>query len=308
MTASAAANSLEQLELFLGAATPQAARVYARLPRETAADGDWRLAGTIRGPRSMYAHTLPVTSNFRPLPADRGALLAEAVVVDPCFWTPESPNLYDCRLELQHDGRGIASVERTLGLRRLAVRGPDFLLEGKRWVLRGATRSSAPDEPLAAWRETDTAIVADYVDDALAAEASRVGVLLVADLSARHEMFELARELQRLARWPAVGFALLPPLELSSIAFPPNLLVGQVAPNCRASAIRQWAQFLASSPPPGAAVAKWLADLGECGQSRLPVIARRLTQQRTSVALARRECDRLQADLAVAGGMAGYMV
>lgn len=147
---------LEELALFLGAASVATARCYARCPRP--AEGrDWRLAGTVRGPFSTRARTLPATTAW----SDTGpgpTLMATALIPDPCYWTPENPALYDIQLRLLDGSQEIASVRRTLGLRRL---GPDdraFRFESKRWVLRGITSETlARLTPVTVARSAETA-------------------------------------------------------------------------------------------------------------------------------------------------------
>lgn len=57
------------------------------------------LAGTMSGPRRKGSRTLPATVPLRPI-AD-AAPAAEAILPDPCFWSPEMPFLYDIRVELR---------------------------------------------------------------------------------------------------------------------------------------------------------------------------------------------------------------
>ena len=86
-----------QLELFFGDASDAVARVYARLPCDETTTGS-QLTGELIGPECRFAQTLSARIPFQ----DRGpgeSLLAEAVVPDPCFWTPELPMLYKARIE-----------------------------------------------------------------------------------------------------------------------------------------------------------------------------------------------------------------
>jgi hypothetical protein len=112
---------LSRVELFFGEATDTQCRIYARAPRDTSVD-DLRLMGTISGPQSMYAQTLPATFSF----SDRGpgpTLLAEVILPDPCFWTPETPQLYQVNIELHRAGDVVVSERRMFGIRRLGVQG-----------------------------------------------------------------------------------------------------------------------------------------------------------------------------------------
>ncbi len=124
-------------------------------------------------------------------PRERGVegLLAEAVVPDPCFWTPELPFLYRAEIELRRGAELLWRCERLLGIRRLGVRGQSLFFDGKRFVLRGAMRppmgsgewGMGNDEAFA--RESWTALVVPEPSDEVCELASRRGVLLVADLT-----------------------------------------------------------------------------------------------------------------------------
>ena len=72
-------------------------------------------------------------------------------------------------------------------------------------MLRGARRDELPAGELAEWRDADLAMAARAPNDALCQSASRLGVLLVAQLDHAN-----VQEIERLARWPAVGMVVLP--------------------------------------------------------------------------------------------------
>ncbi len=203
MTDTAAA--LDRVQIFFGESSAAEARVYALLP---AADGpaDCTLSGVVVGPRCAYASTLeaaaPLVDRGQRRNGGEAALVAEALVADPCFWSPDLPMLYQVRVELRRAGKVIAAVEHTLGIRPLGTRDRKLLFGGRSYVLRGVHRDLAPEIPLQQWREAATAMVAHAPDDELCREASRQGVLLVARL---HESGpQLAAAVRCLGRWPAV--------------------------------------------------------------------------------------------------------
>jgi hypothetical protein len=77
------------------------------------------LRGTLRGPFCESARTLPAEFPFYALlAAQRPA--AEAVVPDPCFWSPELPHLYRADLEAVCGGHVIAEYHGEIGLRTAA--------------------------------------------------------------------------------------------------------------------------------------------------------------------------------------------
>jgi beta-galactosidase/beta-glucuronidase len=82
------------------------------------------LRGTLRGPFCENSRTLPAEFVFRELGS---GVQAEAIVPDPCMWTPEMPHLYQAHVEARQGDELIAEYHGTIGLRRLAPRRPvDF--------------------------------------------------------------------------------------------------------------------------------------------------------------------------------------
>jgi hypothetical protein len=289
----------DRLEVFFGDSSDVLCRVYARLRGPEAADC-LRLTGRLMGPTCLYAKTLPVTF---PL-VDRGpgdSLVAEAIVPEPCFWTPEMPHVYQLDVQLQQGDQVLASAQRLLGIRTLGAQGKKMVYAGKRWVLCGVRVSELPPTPLCDWRACDAAMMIENPSDGLCLEASRVGVLIVATL-ASPEM----REIRRLSRWPAVGIVALPSqtdLQLDDLKH--NLLLAQLVAAGSPIIAHTWAQIALCEFDPG--------DDGDDFAGRLAnyplaVVATRPAGQLPSVADGRTLCDRLQRDLAGRGELAGYIV
>jgi hypothetical protein len=290
----------ESLQLFYGEVNPARARVYARIARPDEHEG-WRLTGQITGPHNAFASTLPATIPLRDL-GPGPTLLAEAVLPDPCFWSPHSPALYDVTIAVSDErGAGRETATRRLGIRALDVRGASLYLEGKRYVLRGADQELFPGVSPAMWRESWSAPIANSRDDAFLAEASRLGVLTVAQVSGARA--EVEAELLLLSRWAAAAIALIDcrePLDESLATAAPNLLLG-------------WRWGIDAAVPPWAKVL--FADVREPQEFALqfqstprPVIAMRRITQPIDLPDARSACDALQRDLAPYGDFAGYMV
>ena len=176
-------------------------RVYARwatsLPRAC------YLSGTLDGPTCQYANTLPATSQF----VDRGPggpPLAEAIVPEPCFWTPEMPHLYRARLQLRANGKVLRRPSGCSAFdhwepRRVRLRLDGKTLGASRRDRRGAKRVGE----LATWRDTDTDAGRELRAMRSAKRPAALGVLLVAELA----RLSLAR-VRRLRRWPAVGMVI----------------------------------------------------------------------------------------------------
>lgn len=84
------------------------------------------LRGTVRGPFCEKGRTLPATFAIRPTDSKRPND-AEAVVTDPCMWTPEMPHVYQVEVQAMDGETAVATFDGTIGLRRLAPRRPvDF--------------------------------------------------------------------------------------------------------------------------------------------------------------------------------------
>ena len=299
-TAEGNTTHLNAPEVFFGRTTPAEARVYVRMPRLQAGD-NVQLAGTIIGPECRFAHTLPTTIQLR----DRGpgdTLLAEAVVPDPCCWTPELPFVYQARIELRRDGQILQQHEQLFGIRRLGVRGRDLFLEGKRWVLRAVRREHVQGLDVSSWREASAAMIVGSPGEALCEQASLAGVLLVAELQGMVE--SITAELVRLARWPAVGIAIIDamaPLAADIRRRVPNLILSTRQSGDDAH-VDEWAHlyFCDATELPG--IQKLLVN------SNKPIVAERLLPAATTLTAARAQCDRLQAELAEVSDFAGYVV
>jgi hypothetical protein len=302
----------ESLELFHGDATPAQARVYARLPHdEDFCNARIEITGHLVGPSCDFAHTLPARIPFVQHCSD-DRLLAEAIIPDPCFWTPELPFLYRAELKLRAGGGPSIKINQTVGIRRLGIRGKSLFFEGKRFVLRGGHRdveiSSLTSElerhaPLA--RESWTAFVVRSPDDRLCDFASRRGILLVAD-ETEFDLgsSKLVPELRRLARWPAVGVALIAgdasvPAEIHGIAA--SLPLAQQIALGEPMICQPWARLAFAEVGDPAEFTQQTADC------TVPVVAVRRGVQ-GSIEQCRLGCDELQRDLAGHGDFAGYVV
>lgn len=300
--------ALEQISVFFGQADAARARVYARLEC-FGLPADCKLTGTVRGPLSRYARTLAADVPLRPRPAMEAGdgaepLLAEATVPDPCFWSPETPYMYEVRVELNCGGQPLGATHRLLGIRTLGAHGGRLMWEGCHWVLRGVAAAAVePPAELAEWRECGAAMIVKQPDDALCEEASRVGVLLAPRLSGNGRA--IISQLRRLARWPAVGLALLEPSEPLPVEGSSELL----------GAVRNVVLVARGDAAPGLAP-PWAQARITLEQNALnceqPVIVQRVIDSAGPLLELRHECDALQRDLAAAFSdarrLVGYVV
>lgn len=122
------------IEISVGDVTDMHAQVIARYdvdPAKALAGEAFEqlvLCGTVRGPFCEVAKTLPADFEFRELPSNEPqVVVAQALVANPCLWSPELPHLYDVEIQARAGERVVAEYRGKIGLRRLAPRRPvDF--------------------------------------------------------------------------------------------------------------------------------------------------------------------------------------
>ena len=219
-----------RVSVVLGPCDAMRAELFVRV--DACVEGDcepFRLTGTLVGPRSSIATTLPATVRLVGMPAavgvdasrfprPAGEALAKAIFTEPSFWTPELPNLYQLDAEVLCGDHVIASCHRLLGLRRLGVRGRSFWLDGRRWVPRGISCQAASDGAVLldgkSLREAAVAAVVVDPEEGMCQQADREGVAIVALLgdAARQPLDRnrLAANIVGLAMHPSVVLAVVP--------------------------------------------------------------------------------------------------
>ncbi len=294
------AKRCDDFEIFFGDANNATARVYALVSGQPP---DCVLTGRLVGPTCEYSHTLAATIPFVARPGDVSSLLGEAVVPDPCFWSGEMPFLYQAQLELRLADEVVASETRPFGIRPLGALRRRLVFEGRTWVPRAVQSQELPASPLAAWREADLAMYVAEPSDEFCVEASRLGVVLIVELEG--DAASLPNELQRLAKWPAVAIAVLTGdghLDRSIRRFAPNLLLAACAHLGEPALVPDWADLIVCDDTSAEQLATRTQSLTR------PVLALRSAGWRDGLPDARRECDRLQRDLAGRGEFAGYVV
>jgi hypothetical protein len=286
----------DQLELFFGEASDAEARVYGRLTGDEFVG--CRITGRLVGPECRFAQTLPAAIPFRE--RDGGpAALAEAIVPDSCFWTPELPFLYRAQLEVNRSD-AVEKVDRLFGIRRLGCWRQSLYLDAKRWVARGAIREGATLDDLPAARAAGAVLYVPSADHAFYLEASRIGVPLIVDVPISGN---LKSEISNLARWPAVFIALLDAsaaVDERVAALAPNLLLGAKVSD--PASVPAWAKVIICS-----ARALVPARRDQC-HPEPPIVVVGGDKSARDIAMARAQCDRLQRELAPIGDFAGYLV
>ena len=79
------------------------------------------LTGKISGPYVEGSRTLQATIKLRSIAMDSTAPTAEAILPDPCYWSPERPFLYDISLELLREDQVVDSAAFSIALHRKRV-------------------------------------------------------------------------------------------------------------------------------------------------------------------------------------------
>lgn len=295
----------DQTEVFYSELTAAEARICVR--SGASLSQHQRLEASLSGPRSLYGRTLPVKLAFRQSSA-AGEL--DAVLTDPCYWTPETPLIYDIELKLHDEGR-TWHQQRSIGFRPLTSSGRRLRIAGSNWVLRGISATSLGEINLEALRQSDAVLVAERPESRLCQLASEIGVLVMARIDGDFNI--ICAELARLSRFPSVGLALIATdasPEIGNLLRPVAaniLLIEDVSTNNAQAADWSSAVFIQDNDPARLAI--------RATNLPLPVIAARSLPAPTTLEAARAACDILQRELAgtVALGdrlvdFAGYIV
>ena len=208
------------------------------------------------------------------------------------------PQLYQASVQLRCCGEILSKADRLFGFRALGAAERKLFYHAERWVLRGARRDALPSAQLNQWHAGDVAMLAHDPDDALCAQASRVGVLVVAELDKPD-----LPQIRRLARWPAVAVVVLPTgarVDLDGLAHN-ILLAARISANFELP-LPDWAQIVLYEVTAGSEPSNVIASCP------LPVIAAPASATKfTTIGEARAACDQLQRALAPLD-LAGYIV
>lgn len=166
-----------RIDVILGRCDDMRAEVYVRATGLPATAETVMISGTLTGPESKLAITLPTSARL----VDLGGSppLARGILTEPGYWTPELPHRYRLEAEVRAEGVVVAACDRLVGLRRLGVRGRSLWLEGRRWVPRGVACTAGDVEP-ALFRELLAAAVLDDPAEAICVAADKGGVAIIA--------------------------------------------------------------------------------------------------------------------------------
>ncbi|HEY4232914.1 MAG TPA: hypothetical protein VGM76_05795 [Lacipirellulaceae bacterium] len=105
-----------KFELDVGEVSAMEARVVVRYRPAKENQGRTILRGTLRGPYCDTARTLPAEFPFHNQDSVTQPS-AEAIVPDPCLWSPDLPHLYHADVEALRGAQIIAEYHGKIGLR-----------------------------------------------------------------------------------------------------------------------------------------------------------------------------------------------
>lgn len=173
-------SSSPQFDVILGRCDDMRSEVYVRLRNLCISKESPVVSGTLTGPESSLAITLPTTAALSDLgPGPDDTLLARAILTEPGYWTPELPHQYRLHVDVNISNTVVASCDRHIGLRRLGVRSRSFWLEGRRWVPRGVhCKTDEIDQN--SFRSSLTSAVIDTPPEAMCRMASDQGIPILA--------------------------------------------------------------------------------------------------------------------------------
>ena len=143
--------------------------------------------GRLVGPRSAYARTLEVAYPLRALPPSPPPA-CRVVIPEPTFWDPETPFLYEVRVELWEESQLVDRAEAVHGLRTRGLTPGGLRWNGRPITLRGVARAALTPEDAAALREAGcNTLVAPAHAAALWDAADRLGFLVLGHVAGSGE-------------------------------------------------------------------------------------------------------------------------
>jgi hypothetical protein len=297
------------IEIVWGETTAAHAHLYFRATSETKNIAN--LTGTLYGPESLYAKTLPARFSLRTLKPGSD-LLAELVVPDPCFWTPDSPLTYQLDMQWQDATDKTNDVSRLVGIRHWGIDRTVLRLLGRRTVLRGLNvgSGSLSQEQISQAHETQLTLIVHQPDEACCETASRIGAGLIADLRGVGEWPVISSHLARIRRWPSILMVIVDPAQVAAenqfatgvpILQPLKSTDGEIASWANGGLI----ELNESNPLPAQYTNRLPVRFTKIEK---PLLVIRRNQQTLELTTVRQACDRLQSDLAPQLDLAGYFV
>jgi hypothetical protein len=261
---------------------------------------------TVRGPFCRVAHTLP--ASFKLEAAHDGWWRAR--LIDPCFWSPDYPALYQLRWNELPRASHDEAIE--FGVRRLAVERATLRWNGRRWILRAAESHAVHEDSVnsdswVSWHEAGLArvITRPAPDPKVCRAAARQGVVLVGRPAATDTLSDPLLQLRRWAAWTAVSIVIMPAeadlaREAMQRAAPGLVFLAELTDDSKR--IPNWCHGLVAP-----AQVERLTEVRQLAPGRL-LVARGELSRGANIAAARRACEQLQRELPRELELGGYLV
>jgi hypothetical protein len=295
--------------VLLGRASDERAELLV-IDRSGEARGeDVRIEGRLTGPECRRANMLPTRVRLEPLATPAGGVaMSGAVLTEPAYWQPEVPARYRLQARLIVAGREVASCDLWVGMRRSGVRGRSLWLEGRRFVPRGVGLESIPEASAADLRSLGAAAWIPDPDAASCARAAAEGIVVIARVPlppVPGDSVALGARIIDLGACPAVMLAVLPATAPAGLVRDALGVAGR-----RRGTLLVAQEVDATRPPPPDPLPPVDCLVAVLPRGSLPHAGWRLPPpvpvvaawesgtERLAPAVARADCDRLQALLA----------
>jgi hypothetical protein len=289
----------DQLVFCAANCGPDEARVTLR------PDDDSSIAsinGFVRGPLCAYSKTLTADYALRPVDKPTFTHILEALVLDPCYWTPLLPFLYDLNLAVLSCDASVSNEVLKFGMKRWHCESRNLRLQLRRIVLRGTLVSGPDEDGFRRARKHEVALMVDGYSERVCELGGQIGVPLVVDLRKNTSKWE---EVFRALDWhPAVFLSVLNKAQILGRELSYHWPRASFIAVCVGSADEfedLKCDAYAVELQPGERPPAWAATCDK------PVIVIRKDPE-SNIHTARAGCDKLQAELAPEFDLAGYFV
>jgi hypothetical protein len=144
------------------------------------------LRGRLMGPRSSHTTTVEIAYPFRALAKteqpSNNVVTGRVVIPEPSFWSPSAPFLYQGPIEVWADGKPLARLQVSHGLRMLQLGASGLRWNARQVRVRGRRVSQASEEQALAWHQAGLntwLIQADQHASMLCELADRLGFFVL---------------------------------------------------------------------------------------------------------------------------------
>jgi hypothetical protein len=181
--------------------SPNDAEVYVSAYPEQLTSST-QVVGRLVGPRCRYASTVEVAYPLREVSRayekeDVPHIILRALIPEPSYWAPETPFLYELKLELWQQGQRCDQMRQKWALHTKVLGSRGLRLNGQLIALKGIAQDHGSEEDLVRWREAGCNCLLINVSPATSSLwnlADEIGLLMLGRVSTQAS----AREIQDL--------------------------------------------------------------------------------------------------------------